>query len=124
MPNFPDPDGSGQISKQAIITAAREVSTSVLQAAQRACQSLWPYQPATQAQLEQYLAADVRFVRCVRSHGVPNLPDPIISNGRVEVVISRSAGINVASPRIQAIARECQHVLPPGTPRPTATLAP
>jgi hypothetical protein len=124
MPNFPDPNGSGQISKEAVITAAREVSTFVFQAAQRACQNLWPYQPVTQAQLEQYLAADVRFVRCVRSHGVPNLPDPIISDGRVEVVISNSDGINVGSPRIQAIARECQHLLPPGTPRPSATLVP
>jgi hypothetical protein len=124
MPNFPDPDSSGQLSKQAIISASREVSDSVNQAAQRACDSLWPYQAPTQAQLEQQLAADVRFVQCVRSHGVPNLPDPIISNGRVEVVISSSAGIDVGSPRIQAIASECQHVLPPGTPRPAATLAP
>jgi hypothetical protein len=124
MPNFPDPDRSGQLSKQAIIAASNEVSTSVNQAAERACQSLWPYQAPTQAQLEQQLAADVRFVQCVRSHGVPNLPDPIISDGRVEVVISSSAGINVASPRIRAIAQECQHVLPPGTPWPAATLAP
>jgi hypothetical protein len=53
------------------------------------------------------------------------LPDPIISDGRVVFVISVSRdGFDPHSPQILAKARECQHVLPPGSPLPSATVAP
>jgi hypothetical protein len=123
IPNFPDPDSSGQIPKEEILQL--RVSASVLQTAQGACQRLWPYQAPTQAQLQQQLTDDLRFARCMRSHGVPNLPDPIISDGRVVFVISVSRdGFDPHSPQILAKARECQHVLPPGSPLPSATVAP
>ena len=123
IPNFPDPNSSGQIPKEEILQL--RVSTSVLQTAQRACQRLWPYQAPTQAQLQQQLTDDLKFARCMRSHGVPNLPDPTNSDGRAEFVISVSRdGFNPHSPQILAKARECQHVLPPGSPLPSATVAP
>ena len=123
IPNFPDPDSSGQIPKEEILQLG--VSTSVLQTAQGACQRLWPYQAPTQAQLRQQLADDLKFAQCMRSHGVPNLPDPIISDGRVVIVFSLSRdGIDPHSPQILAKAHECQHVLPPGSPLPHATVAP
>jgi hypothetical protein len=124
VPDFPDPDSSGQIPK---ITSGQQVgvSDSRLNAAQGACQDLWPYQAPTQAQLRQQLTDDVKFAQCMRSHGVPNVPDPTISDGRVEFLISVSKdGFNPYSPRILAKARECQHVLPPGSPLPSATVVP
>ena len=57
IPDFPDPDSSGQISKEEIVHLG--VSTSVLQTAQRACMSLWPYQPPSQAQQRQQLTDDL-----------------------------------------------------------------
>jgi hypothetical protein len=123
VPNFPDPDSSGQIPKEEILQLG--ISTSVLQTAQRACQRLWPYQAPTQAQLQQQLTDDLKFAQCMRSHGVPNLPDPTISDGRVVFVISVSKdGFDPHSPQILAKARECQHVLPPGSPLPSATVVP
>ncbi len=121
IPDFPDPGSSGQIPKEAILQLG--VSTSVLQTAQRACQRLWPYQAPTQAQQGQELTGDVRFARCMRSHGVPDFPDPTVSDGRAEFVISVSrVGMNV--PQLLVKAHECQHVLPAGTPLPEATVAP
>jgi hypothetical protein len=123
IPNFPDPDSSGQIPKQEIRQLG--VSTSVLQTAQGACERLWPNQAPTQAQLQQQLTDDVKFAQCMRSHGVPNLPDPTISDGRVVFVISVSRdGFDPHSPRILAKARECQHVLPPGSRLPSVTVVP
>ena len=124
IPNFPDPDSSGQIPKEEILQLG--VSTSVLQTAQRACMRLWPYQAPTQVQQRQQLADDLKFAQCMRSHGVPSFPDPTTGpNGRVEFVLSVSRdGFDPHSPQILAKAHECQYVLPAGTGLPSATEAP
>ena len=121
IPNFPDPNSSGQIPKNEILQLG--VSTSVLQTAQRACQRLWPYQAPTQAQQRQQLADDLKFAQCMRSHGVPDFPDPTSSGGQVEFVISLSR-VGMSESQLLGQAHHCQHVLPAGTPLPQATLAP
>lgn len=102
-PNFPDPGSNGQLPK----TSAQRlgVSSSQLQAAQQACQHLLPntgsfLQQAQQcfltgdcpaALVHQILTAERRFAQCMRSHGVPNWPDPSIdSEGRPGFAISIS----------------------------------
>ena len=124
IPGFPDPDGSGQIAKQQIRQLG--VSTTVLQAAQRACNNLWPYQPPTQSRQRQQLTDYLKFARCMRSHGVPNFPDPSTGDGgRVEFAISISKdGFNPHSPQIIAKAFECKHVLPAGPGLPEVAVSP
>lgn len=124
VPNYPDPDSSGQLPK---ITPANEqplgVSFSRFSAAQKACEALWPYQAPSQTQQRLEVADALKFARCMRSHGVPNWPDPTTDpdSGRVEFVISRSKdGIDLNSPQVIARARSCEHGLPasmlPGNP--------
>ena len=96
----------------------------MLQTAQGACQRLWPYQAPTQPQLQQQLTDDVKFAQCMRSHGVPNLPDPTISDGRVVFVISVSRdGFDPRLPQIQSKGLECRHVLPAGAGLPLVTVS-
>ena len=90
VPGFPDPAGNGAIPKTS--AQALGVSGSRFQAAQRACQPLLPAatSPPQQAQqclqagvcpqalVQQMLTADRSFARCMRSHGVPNWPDPTL----------------------------------------------
>jgi hypothetical protein len=124
VPEYPDPDSSGQLQK---IGSGQQVGVSdaQLNTAQNACQKLWPYQALTPAQQQQELTADLKFAQCMRSHGVPTLPDPVATNGQVEFVISTSkTGINPHSPQILAKVQECMHVLPPGTQRPSAVEMP
>jgi hypothetical protein len=124
VPDYPGPGSSGQLPK---VASGQQVgvSDSRLTAAQGACQALWPYQAPTQAQQRQELADDLKFAQCMRSHGLPDLPDPTDSGGSVEFVISVSRdGINPQSPRVLAKARECQRALPAGSPLPSATLVP
>lgn len=124
VPDYPDPDGSGQLPK---ITPADEaqlgISQSRFNAAQTACQHLWPYQGPTQAQEQQELTDALRFARCMRAHGVPGFPDPTTNSdsGRVEFVISSSQdGFDPQSPQILAKVRVCERMLPayalPGSP--------
>ena len=123
MPNFPDPDSSGQIPKET--PQQLGVSDSVLQTARQACQNLWPYQPLTQAQQRQQLTDDLKFAKCMRSHGLPRFPDPTSSGGGVEFVISISGdGFDPHSPQILAKARACEHVLPAGSKLPSVSVTP
>jgi hypothetical protein len=123
IPDFPDPGSSGQVPKE---TAQQlGVSDSVLRAATGACAALNPHQPPSQAQQRQQLTDDLKFAQCMRSHGVPNFPDPTSSDGRVEFVISVSRdGFDPHSPQILAKAHECQHVLPAGSGLPSVTVSP
>ena len=121
VPDYPGPTSGGQMPK---ITSGQQVgvSDSRLTVAQGACQKLWPYQAPTQAQQRQQLTDDVKFAQCMRSHGLPNFPDPTNSDGYVEFVISVSRdGFDPHSPQILAKAHECQHVLPAGTGLPSVT---
>jgi hypothetical protein len=121
VPDYPGPTSGGQMPK---ITSGQQVgvSDSRLTAAQGACQDLWPYQAPTQAQQRQQLTDDLKFAQCMRSHGLPNFPDPTNSDGYVEFVISVSRdGFDPHSPQILAKAHECQHVLPAGTGLPSVT---
>ena len=126
VPAYPDPNSSGDLPK--IIPAQVPqlgVTQSQFNAAGKACQSLWPYQAPTPAQQEQELVNDLKFARCMRSHGLSNFPDPITSsNGTVEFVFHISSGINPRSPQVLAKAHECESVLPAGSTLPHATEAP
>ncbi len=113
VPEYPDPNSAGQLPK---ITPANEaqlgVSDSRFQQAQAACQPLWPYQGPTEAQQQQELTYALTFARCMRSHGVPNWPDPTTESGHVQFVISGSSGIDLSSTQLLAKARGCEHGLP------------
>jgi hypothetical protein len=125
VPDYPDPNHRGQLPK---ITPSNEsrlgVSQSRFNSASAACQRLWPYSKApSQAQRGQELAYALKFARCMRSHGVPNWPDPTTDpdSGRVEFTLDLSSlGISVHSPEFMAKAHECERGIPasmlPGHP--------
>jgi len=83
IPNFPDPGSSGSIPKE---TAQQlGVSNSRFQSAERACQSLYPTSSlehcsetgvCSPADRQELLNRMREFAECVRSHGVPDFPDP------------------------------------------------
>jgi hypothetical protein len=113
VPNFPDPDSSGAIPKVALQRLG--VSSSRFQAAQTACAHLLPNagRPPSQAQLQQAKAQGLRFARCVRSHGVPNFPDPG-SDGRIPD--PATVGIDQGAPKFQAANDACRKDRPPYIP--------
>lgn len=124
VPEYPEPDSRGQLQK---IGSGQQVGVSdaQLSAAANACQGLWPYQALTPAQQQQELTDDLKFAQCMRSHGVPSLPDPVATDGRVEFVLSTSqTGIDPSSPQILAKAHACQHVLPAGAQLPSVVTTP
>jgi hypothetical protein len=52
----------------------------------------------------------MKFARCMRSHGVPRWPDPVVDHqGRGSF---DTAGIDTSSPRTSAEIDDCNHVYP------------
>ena len=65
----------------------------------------------TQAQLREAQRDAVRFARCMRSHGVPNLPDPTSPAEFKSIVVGKQD-----LPAFQSAASTCRRLLPGGGP--------
>jgi hypothetical protein len=121
VPSYPDPDSSGNLAKGDAQQFG--VSPDRFRAARHACQSLLPRGGSRQQQdhqcmqnsdcpqslIQQMLTADRLLAQCMRSHGVPNFPDPITDSHGPIFDIS-SAGISDAAshaPRFEARLTEC-----------------
>jgi hypothetical protein len=116
VPNYPDPSSSGVFDKAKLTPQQLGASSSRIQAAQRACQHLLPSGPGstpTPAEREQVRAQAVSFSRCVRSHGVPNFPDPG-SDGRIPD--PATVGIDQGSPTFERANQACGKYRPPYMP--------
>jgi hypothetical protein len=122
IPNFPDPDSSGQVPKE---TASQlGVSDAVLAAATGACENLNPNNPQTPQTSQQILANGLTLAKCMRAHGVPKFPDPTTSSSGSHFVISVSNdGFSPSDPQIIAKARACQQQLPAGSRLPQVMTA-
>jgi hypothetical protein len=114
VPDFPDPDSSGQIPKEAVVRALGRVSDSRARAATNACANLNPAgqgNPTLTAQEQQdYLKA----AACMRSHGITNFPDPTFPGGRVNLSIPSS--IDTKSRQFTQTAQTCTKLIPAGLP--------
>jgi hypothetical protein len=115
LANYPDPSAGAHNAKS---RSAQQlgVSTSRLQAAQRACQHLLPAGVDDQfppAEVQLLLPGMRSFSQCMRSHGVPNWPDPSTSSaGQPGFNLVGIRGLNSDSPQATTAIHECQHLLP------------
>src|SRR5436190_12718674 len=124
VPNYPDPDSSGQLPKGDAQQFG--VSTSRYQAAQQACQHLLPTGASLEQQerhctdtgdcppavVQQLLSSMRRFSECMRSHGFPNMPDPTLdSEGRPVFAIDISKdGFDPGSDQYRTKESVCQRL--------------
>lgn len=129
VPNFPDPtsNGGGGLKIQQSATAGSGASLSVngvpvkgpaFQAAQKACSKYLPApRPISAAQVANLRKAALRLAACMRSHGVPNFPDPSVQaapNGGIGVRIGIAAGgggPSPSSPAFQSAQKICGPLL-------------
>lgn len=124
---FPDPsanNGGGiQISAnqtngsgQTMTVNGVPVSAPAFQHAMQVCEKYAPHGGAPSAATSQRMrAAALAMSKCMRSHGVPNFPDPVFGagpGGGVSVKItSQGGGLNPTSPAFQAASRICMPVM-------------
>jgi hypothetical protein len=117
VPDFPDPKISTHGSEVSVAIAINPTISDNphFKSAQQACAKLLPgggpgesspRQISPQEQ-SQYLKA----AACIRSHGIPNFPDPTFSGGGVHV---SQKGLNLHSPQVRAAEEACQSLIPGG----------
>jgi hypothetical protein len=106
--NYPDPTSSGKLP-----TATPQqlgVNSSQDRAAQNACQHLLPNGNGgpSQDQVQQYRNSLLPYARCMRSHGVPNFPDP---DSRGHLDVGAGTDVPVSTPQFQRAFAACKRTL-------------
>lgn len=130
VPDFPDPGsgpnriqssqspgGGGSVNVDGV---QLNVSPQTLQKAMHACQKYAPQGPAISgAQLAKIKQGALKMAECMRSHGVPNFPDPQVTTGpggkgigvRIGGPNSGGGGLNPTSPAFQKAQKTCNGFL-------------
>jgi hypothetical protein len=110
LPTFPDPKAvSGGYSLSFGSENGIDPNSPQFKNAQQACKKLLP-NGGTQSSQEQakQLQTALNYAACIRSHGVPNFPDPKLHAG---------GGIDMEapnSPQFKTAQKACGHLLPGG----------
>ena len=108
VPGFPDPPASGD--RPHTSPDSLGVSSTVYQTALNACRHLAPdAAPPSLAQRQQMLGKVLQFARCMRSHGVPDFPDPDSVGLRVDPSMTQL-------PQYQRAYGACSSLLPRNAP--------
>lgn len=122
VPNFPDPGGHGGAgleiqasatsgSGQSLKINGVSVNAPAFQSAMHACQAFMPHKAPSASQIAQLKKNGIRFSECMRSHGVPNFPDPQFGTGPGGGVGVRiggpGSGIDPRSPAFQSAQKVC-----------------
>jgi len=95
------------------------LSTIVLAAA---CAVRPSVQPAASVHIRGIPSRALAFVNCMRTHGEPNMPEPVLQGHSVHIAIHPGSGVDPGSPQFNAAFKACKHLAsagkgsPPGGP--------
>jgi predicted amidohydrolase YtcJ len=117
IPGFPDPQPNGSILLGA--TPGQPTGT-LMNSANKACQHLLPKtHPMTAAQLRQATNQALKFVACMRAHGITDMQDPVVNSQGIGFRIGGPGSANGPrpnSPVFQSAQHACQKLMPGGPP--------
>lgn len=106
-PQFPDPNAQGTFP----LGTGLATNSPQFQAAQQACKAFAPPGPITGPAVNPtQLSRALKFVSCMRSHGVPSFPDPS-AQGKFQ----GGGALPVNSPQFFSAYKTCRALLPPGS---------
>jgi hypothetical protein len=108
VPSFPDPSSDGSFS-----FSGNPKQMAGFQTASQACRKLLPKgkppSPAEQAAMRKQA---LKFSSCMRSHGFPQFPDPVFTDGGIQIRLNKNAGMDPSSPAFQRAQQACQSFMP------------
>ena len=114
-PSYPDPTSNGGF----IIDGRKDhLNGQLMQSANETCQHLLPKTPPmTAARQKQVTAEALKYVACMRTHGIPDMPDPVVNAQGVEFRIGTGTSKGgPVSAIVQNAMHACQKLLPGGPP--------
>ena len=107
-PGFPDPQSNGSIL---INGPKNHLNGALMNKAGKACQHLMPKAPPLTASEQQKVTAQaLKFVACMRAHGLSTFPDPQVSSDGIEFRVP--TGFTPNSPVFRAAQQACQKLMP------------
>lgn len=112
--NFPDPTHN---SRGVTISIPESIDSNSpqYQAADKACRRQSGFGQVSAAVLQQAMSMAVKFAECMRSHGIPDFPDPVENGNGVQAGPSPGSGIDQNSPQYKAARNACRAFRPGGT---------
>ena len=107
-PGFPDPQPNGNL----LIDGRKDhLNGALMNSASKACQHLMPKAPPlTAAQQQKLIPRTLRFVACMRAHGLPTFPDPQVNSSGIAMQLPK--GIQPGSPVFRAAQQACKALMP------------
>ena len=111
VPNFPDLNATEGILN-GLAHSGVNPETPAFQSALQACKKYNAAGNLTPAQSAAQNARGLEFSQCMRSHGVPNYPDPTTGPLGEQVINLHGTGIDPTSPTYQAANQACQKLVP------------
>jgi hypothetical protein len=111
-PGFPDPQPNGNL----LISGSKDhLNGALMNKASKACQHLMPLAPPmTAAQRQKLVARTLKFVACMRAHGLPTFPDPKVDSRGIELQIPEGVAPNSAV--LKNAQQACKNLIPFGAP--------
>lgn len=104
--NFPQPGGGPQTG------APVNLGSPTYLAAEKACAKYAGGGPvSSQGASPQVMQELLKYVACLRTHGVPDMPDPN-SNGTLSLPSGKSGGVSASSPQFKSAQQACQKYYP------------
>ena len=107
-PGFPDPQPDGSL----LINGQKDqLNGAMMSHANKACQHLMPKAPPLTASQQQKITAQaLKFVACMRAHGLSTFPDPQVNSGGIGFRVPK--GFTPNSPVFRAAQQACQKLMP------------
>jgi predicted amidohydrolase YtcJ len=107
-PGFPDPQANGNL----LIDGQKDhLNGALMNSANKACQHLMPKAPPlTAAQQQKVTAQALKFVACMRAHGLSAFPDPQVNSGGIEMQLPKDMSPN--SPVFRTAQQACKKLMP------------
>lgn len=106
VPDFPDPDASGAFPSFGI-----SVTAAVWKAALAACKTLQPPGSLSAHMTPTQFSAALKFAQCMRTHGVPDFPDPVNGQPLIDTYHIPSANRPGGMTILNAAGHKCAALL-------------
>jgi hypothetical protein len=110
---FPDPVLVNNAHEHAVTVAGVDQNSAQFVSANSACKHLLPNDGngPSQAQLAQMMSRALKYSQCMRTHGLPNFPDPTESPNGISLQLR---GVDPNSSQFQAAQTACRSLSPGG----------
>jgi hypothetical protein len=108
-PSWPDPTIQGNFQ----LPPSLAPFSPQFQSANKACAKLLPNGgQVSPAVVQKAVEDDLRFAACMRTHGVPDFPDPTQHGNTVSIAVSPGSSVDTNSPQFQSAQQACESFLP------------